>query len=149
MRLLERKRPWVEHAHYKSLVIEARNQSNALATRLNEIADIGAPQEQEIMQEQTQIDRQQTKRKTIAEKIRDLQIQLNSRTEDLEAFDDDIYRYRKDIKNLNKRYQEREEGISNLRLQIKELEGSLEDLSNLSTDRLETKLVGNSVRTML
>ena len=149
MRLLERKRPWVEHAHYKSLVIEARNQSNALATRLNEIADIGAPQEQEIMQEQTQIDRQQTKRKTIAEKIRDLQIQLNSRTEDLEAFDDDIYRYRKDIKNLNKRYQEREERISNLRLQIKELEGSLEDLSNLSTDRLETKLVGNSVRTML
>lgn len=108
---------------------------------MNEIAEIGAPQEQEISQDQTHLERQQIKRKTLIEKIREIQIQLNSKTEDLEAFDNDIYRHRKDIQTLNKRHHEREERILDLQNQLRDLELSIRNFPEIPMELIEEKLV--------
>lgn len=138
---MERKRPWIEHAHYEALMLEARDDVNAIGIRLNEIAEIGAPQEQEIAHEEAQLEHDKMKKKTLSDKARAVQNRLNSLTDDLEAFDGDMLRHRKEIQNIHKRHKDHGEKIANIQEQIAELETTIMGFPETNIDSTEENLV--------
>jgi chromosome segregation ATPase len=144
MRIIERKIPWVEYAHYEALRLEAKEKVNETAAQLNEIAEIGAPQEQKIAQEETQLERCQARKKIVVDKARSLQRQLSSRKDELEALDETIRHYRKDIQTVHKRHRDRDEKMATLQHQIRGLETDLENALEIDMEAIEDKLVSRA-----